>query len=170
MRTYLPTTLSALERSWQAGTVSPPPEIGFTVTPALREWYEEGDEEELEYLALLAAARASLSLLAADPAASLRRVVLAVDLPDRPMPPVAGQDRAAVMLAEPVVWEAVVAVHADDAAAADTLRRAISALPAATAGDSDAAFLVEAAEGEELLWYATQEVPGLLAAAGGPGV
>jgi len=34
------------------------------VTPTLREWYAEGDAEELEYAALMAAARASLRLLA----------------------------------------------------------------------------------------------------------
>ena len=32
----------------------------YAVTPALREWYAEGDAEELEYAALQEAARASL--------------------------------------------------------------------------------------------------------------
>ena len=39
------------------------------MTPALREWYREGDEEEMEYVAQLAACRAALDLLDADTAA-----------------------------------------------------------------------------------------------------
>ena len=40
-----------------------PPGLGFGVTPAFREWYAQSDTEEMEYAALLAAARASLRLL-----------------------------------------------------------------------------------------------------------
>ena len=54
---------------------------GFAVTPALREAYASGDAEELEYAAMTEAARASLRLLAADPAAPPRRVVLAAEMP-----------------------------------------------------------------------------------------
>ncbi len=35
---------------------------------------------------------------------------------------------------------------------------AAAALPAADAGDGDAKFVVDSAEGHELLWYATQEL------------
>ena len=34
------------------------------------------------------------------------------------------------------------------------------------AGDPDAEFVVESVEGHELLWYATQEIPALLAEQG----
>src|SRR5256714_4963455 len=51
------------------------------VTPALREWYAEGDEEELEYVAFTRAAQAALRLLRHDPGAPRRRVVVSVDVP-----------------------------------------------------------------------------------------
>jgi hypothetical protein len=40
--------------------------------------------------------------------------------------------------------------------------KAVAALPAAEAGDEDAEFDVDEAEGHELAWYATQELPHLL--------
>jgi hypothetical protein len=43
-------------------------------------------------------------------------------------------------------------------AAAD-VRGAVKALPAADAGDEDAKFAVDGAEGHELRWYAAQELP-----------
>jgi hypothetical protein len=39
---------------------------------------------------------------------------------------------------------------------------AAAALGAADAGDDDAQFVVDGAEDHELLWFATQEVPGLV--------
>jgi len=82
MRVYLPSTLPTLAAALAAGEIGPAPLTGYAVTPALREWYVGGDLEELEYAAMLAAARASLRLLALDPDAPLRRVVLAVELPE----------------------------------------------------------------------------------------
>ncbi len=38
------------------------------------------------------------------------------------------------------------------------MRAAVDALPAADAGDEDAKFTVDGAEGHELGWYATQEL------------
>ena len=38
------------------------------------------------------------------------------------------------------------------------MRAAVDALPAADAGDEDAKFAVDGAEGHELGWYATQEL------------
>ena len=38
------------------------------------------------------------------------------------------------------------------------MRHAAQALPAADAGDEDAKFTVDGAEGHELGWYATQEL------------
>ena len=67
MRVYLPSTLPALTAALKAGEIGPAPIAGFAVTPALREGYASGDLEELEYVALLEAARAALRLLAGDP-------------------------------------------------------------------------------------------------------
>ena len=48
--------------------------------------------------------------------------------------------------------------HVDDAEAGLDVRAAVDALEAADAGDEDARFAVDGAEGHELGWYATQEL------------
>ena len=80
MRVYLPATLPLLAEWLAAGQA--PAGVAGAVTPGLREWYREGDNEELEYAAQRVAARLSLELLAADPALPRRRVVVAADVPD----------------------------------------------------------------------------------------
>ena len=52
----------------------------------------------------------------------------------------------------------VVSGHVDDPVAATDIRAAVEALPAAEAGNDDAQFAVDSAEGNELMWYATQEL------------
>src|SRR3954466_7669806 len=69
--------LAALRDSGQLGAG---PAEAHAVTPALREWYAEGDEEELEYVAFTRAAQGALRLLRHDPKAPRRRVVVSVDL------------------------------------------------------------------------------------------
>ena len=169
MRVYLPSTLPALALALTSGEVGPVPVRGYAVTPALREWYAEGDLEELEYAAMTAAARASLRLLADAAQAPPRRVVLAAEVPDEVIAKQPGDavlgvggDRALVWLTAPVPVGKIVSGHVDDLAAMDDVRTAVAALPAADGGDEDAAFSVGAAEGHELLWYATQELPHLL--------
>src|SRR5258708_22117887 len=80
MRVYLPSTLPAVARLVRVGQIDSPVG-GYSVTPALVEWYSSGDIDELEYVAMMHAAKASLRLLQANPAAPRRRVVLAVELP-----------------------------------------------------------------------------------------
>ena len=82
MRVYLPSTLPALADILAKDEAGPAPLRAFAVTPALREAYASGDDEELEYVAMLAAAKQSLRMLDADQAAPRRRVVLAADVPD----------------------------------------------------------------------------------------
>lgn len=160
MRVYLALTVSRLRLALAEGRVES--DIGFAVTPALREWYVEGDVDELEYVAGLAAARASLRLLVED-TDQPRRVVLAADVPDAGVRPAPDIDRAAVRLGEAVPITAVECGLIDDPTAADDVRRAGSALPPADAGDVDAAFVVEALEDHELCWYAVQELPAVVA-------
>jgi hypothetical protein len=167
MRVYLPCTLPALARVAAAGELGPGPLIGYAVTPALTEWYASGDTEELEYVALTEAARASLRMLAADRADGVavppRRVVIAADVPDgevRGGPDL--DERARVRLRESVPLSVVASVHVDDDDAAADVEAAIEALPAADKGDDDARFTVDGAEAHELLWYATQEIADLL--------
>jgi hypothetical protein len=159
MRVFLPSTLPALASALRADEIGPGPMPGFAVTPALREAYASGDTEELEYAALTEAARASLRMLSADPAAPPRRVVLAADLPEeqvkwdtRPGEP------GRVLIDIPVPLTLLVSAHVDDAEAGDDVRGAAQSLPAADAGDADAKFAVDGAEGHELGWYATQEL------------
>src|SRR5580698_8676628 len=82
MRVYLPATPSILRQLHESGELGSAPLTGFAVTPGLREWYSDGDLDELEYAAMSEAARASLRLLDADPLTSKLRIVLAADVPD----------------------------------------------------------------------------------------
>jgi DNA mismatch endonuclease (patch repair protein) len=181
MRVFLPSTLPALARALQAGQVSPANQVspagqpspvspadpagpgpmrGFAVTPSLREAYFSGDEEELEYAAMTEAARASLRMLAADPAAPPRRVVLAAEIPAENLKWDTGDgEPARVLVGAAVPVKLLAAAHVDEPEAAADVRAAVEALPAADAGDGDAKFAVDGAEGHELAWYATQELP-----------
>ncbi|HUJ05096.1 MAG TPA: hypothetical protein VLX31_03190 [Streptosporangiaceae bacterium] len=159
MRVYLPTTLAELGSALVAGQVGPAPVTGFAVTGALREWYSAGDLEELEYVAMTQAARASLRMLHADTKAPRRRVVLAAELPEQVVSVRNGIDRPGqVAVTLPVLFSDVVSGHVDDEEAMSDVEAAAAALPAADAGDEDAQFVVDGAEGHELLWYATQEL------------
>jgi len=158
MRIYLPFTLPTLARLLAEGQTVLPVR-GYAVTPALREWYSSGDDEELEYVALTQAARASLRLLLADPGAPGRRVVLAAELPAEQVVGIAGFDEPALVEVKVSVRvRDVVSGHIDDLGAVADVRAAVDALPAADSGDEDARFTVDGAEGHELLWYATQEL------------
>ncbi len=159
MRVYVPFTLSAVAGLLRAGEIHGSPVRGYAVTPALREWYSSGDIEELEYVAMMHAARESLRLLAADPAAPRRRVVLAAEVADRQISASAGFDEPALVeISSPVMLRDIVSGLVDDSDAGADLADAIAALPNADAGDEDAQFVVDGADGHELQWYATQEL------------
>jgi len=157
VRVYLPSTLPLLAAAVAAGEIGPPPLAGCAVTPALREWYVEGDAEELEYVALTAAAAASLELLAADESAPRRRVVVAADVPDPAVRPVVGE-RAGVIVSVGVPLAEVGAAHVDDPAATAAVEAAVRALVGVDAGDEDAQFLLAEAAAHELGWYAPSEI------------
>jgi hypothetical protein len=159
MRVFLPATLPGVAQALLAGQVGPGPLPGFAVTPALRESYASGDTEELEYAALTEAARASLRLPADDPAAPPRRVVLAAEIPaEHVKPDPRDGEPARVVIKQDVQLKDLAAAHVDAPAADADVRSAVQALPAADAGDEDARFTVDGAEGHELGWYATQEL------------
>ena len=164
MRVYLPSTLSGLRTLLDSGALGEPPLPAYAVTGALREWYAEGDDEELEYAAMSLAARASLRLLdrglLLEPDLPARRVVVAAEVGAVEAAP--DVDRAAVRVLEPVPLRLVQAVHVDDPGAQADVRAAAEALVEADLGSDDAAFLVEQADGHELQWYATQEIGPLL--------
>src|SRR4051794_29298229 len=111
MRVYLPSTLTGLGALLAAREVGPAPLTGFAVTPALREWYAEGDLEELEYAASDLAAPASLLLLAEENAPAPRRVVIAADVPDTAATADAALGRGGVRVAAAVPLARVASVH-----------------------------------------------------------
>ncbi|MFJ3904041.1 DUF6912 family protein [Streptomyces sp. NPDC090025] len=167
MRVYVPLTLPGLAQAHKAGELGPGPLTAYAVTPGLREWYVSDDIEELEYAALNRAAAASLRLIAGDPGAARRRVVVAVDVPDKDaaVDPDRALDAGAlgeVRIAAAVPLAKAAAVHADADDAEADVTAAAAALGASDQGDDDARFVVDGAEDHELLWFGVQEIPALL--------
>jgi hypothetical protein len=158
VRVYLPATLAALATLKERGELEPPGEA-HAVTPTLREWYAEGDEEELEYVAFTRAAQAALRLLRRDPATP-RRVVVSVDLPApgirRPVDQELGSSLVSVI--GPVPLAAVAAIHIDGRDAEPDVAAAAAVVEEAIAGDPDAQFTVDGAEDHELEWYDPTEL------------
>jgi hypothetical protein len=162
VRVYLPATASVLRKLVEDHHLGSAPLTGFAVTPALREWYLDDDIEELEYAANRQAARASLRLLDADVAAPRRRVVLAVDVPDRDVTIRDDLDRGVVRVGAPVPLAAVASAHVDEAEAEEAIAAAALAILAADLGDVQAEETVDDADAYELAWYASQELAQLL--------
>jgi hypothetical protein len=161
VRVYVPATvpmLATLRAEGQLGAVT-----AHAVTPALREWYAEGDEEELEYVAFTRAAQAALQLLRRDPSAPRRRVVVSADVPSAAL---VREDvelgSSQVRLPQPVSLKEVASIHVDGADAADSVAAAAEVVEEALAGDPDAQFTVDGAEDHELEWYAVSELDQLV--------
>ncbi|MDG4763945.1 hypothetical protein O7632_07455 [Solwaraspora sp. WMMD406] len=157
IRVYVPATLPAVAALRDAGQLIA--DTAHAVTPALREWYVEGDEEELEYVAFTRAAQDALRLLRQDPAAPRRRVVVSVDLaPEAVKRSVGELGSSTVQLVGPIAFDTVAAVHVDGTEALDDVAAAVAAVEEAVAGDPDAQFIVDGAEDHELEWYDVSEV------------
>ncbi|MBB5955185.1 hypothetical protein FHS29_001755 [Saccharothrix tamanrassetensis] len=157
MRVYLPATVAMLRDMLERGEFTPVGGTGFALTPALRESYATGDTEELEYSAMLDAARASLRLLAAEDKAVPRRAVVSVDVADVKLRP--DLDFSVVKIVGAVPLKDIAAIHLDTAEAEDAVRDAAEVIDAADLGDPDAEFALGEAEDHELAWYAVQELP-----------
>ena len=165
VRVYVPATvpmLVALRATGQLGEASAgegPATVAHAVTPALREWYAEGDEEELEYVAFTRAAQGALQLLRHDPAAPRRRVVVSADVPSTSL---VREDvelgSSTVRLPQPISLKEVAAIHVDSPDAASEVAAAADVVEEALAGDPDAQFAVDGAEDHELEWYAVSEL------------
>src|SRR6185437_2332829 len=166
MRVYLPATTASLHALLRTGALADPPLTGFAVTPGLREHYLDDDIEELEYAASAQAARASLRLLAADPTAARRRMVVAADVEDSAIVVRDDLEIGVIRVQVPVVLAWCASVHCDDADAEATVAQAAELVDAADLGDAEAEEKVDDASGFELCWYATQEIEHLLAELG----
>ncbi|WP_188829461.1 DUF6912 family protein [Nocardia camponoti] len=180
MRVYIPATIPILRQLVDEREFFPLGATAFAVTPALREAYAAGDEEELADVAMNEAARASLRLLAAerdgdddadddatapDEAANpgspiYRRAVIAADVTGAKLRP--DLDDAVVKLAGPISFKEVASVHVDLSDAEPQVAKAVDVIDAADLGDPDAEFVLGDAEDHQLAWYATQELPFLL--------
>jgi uncharacterized protein DUF6912 len=163
-RVYLPATLSRLRSLRDSGQV-PVADLagGHAVTPALREWYANGDEEQLEYVAFTRAAQDALMLLHLEPDAPRRRVVISVDLPADTVDVVSEPLGASLVgVAAPVARSAVAAVHVDGSDAIGDVTAAVAVVLRASTGDDDAQFTVDSCEDHELLWYDVTELDHLV--------
>ena len=159
MRVYLPSTMSGIRDALAAGQIPVRSGVGFAVTAPLRLEYPDWSEEELEYLAMQDASRASLRLLAAaggeEPPL---RVVIAAEVADSLVTPRPEADRAVVAVRGLVDFSLVAAVHVDGADAGPAVRDATAAIDAADLGDHDAEFILGSAEDFDLAWYAPGEI------------
>jgi hypothetical protein len=162
MRVYLPSTMAGLRLLVESGEVGPAPITGFAVTPGLRARYLDEDLEELEYAAMLLAARASLRLIDADPFAKHRRVVISADVSSTELTVHDDLDDGVVRVLHPVLMSMVAAVHIDDADAEAAVAAAAEAIVRADIDGGSAQDTVDDAEGYELSWYATQEIGALV--------
>lgn len=163
MQVYIPVTLSMLRGLVADGELWPVNGTAFAVTPALREAYSAGDEDELSEVAMREAALASLRLLATedgDDGLPARRAVLVADAEEAKLRP--DLDDAVVRLPGAIPMSAVVAAHIDLAQAEPDVVRATGVIDAADLGDEDAELVVGDAQDHDLAWYATQELPFLL--------
>ena len=161
MRVYIPATLAMLSLLITDGDFQPRSGTAFAVTPALRESYAEGDDEELAEVAIAEAAMASIRLLAteSDDDLPLRRAVVIADADAESRPDL---DTAVVRLKGRVGLDQVVAVYVDNVAAEPAVAAAIEVIDSADLGDEDAELTVGDAQDHALAWYATQELPFLL--------
>jgi hypothetical protein len=187
LRVYIPATVPMLRELVANRELAPVGGTAFAVTPALREAYASGDDEELGEVAVGEAARASLRLLAAEreqiaesdenaanaanaapaddaPVASgspiYRRAVIAADVTGTKLRP--DLDDAVVRLSGPIGSEQIASVHVDLADAEPEVAKAVDVIDAADLGDTDAEFVLGDAEDHQLAWYAAQELPFLL--------
>ncbi len=158
-RVYLPFTLRELEALAGSADRTLRLRRAFAVTPALRAEYPDGDEEELEYVALTLAARASAGRLAESDRP--RRLVVAWD---------AGRVEETdahpfeVEVAELRLPRDVASYHLDEPAAERDVARARDAW---RAREGDWEDVVARTDRHELGWWATQELPELLAGGSG---
>ncbi|NKY55362.1 DUF6912 family protein [Nocardia flavorosea] len=164
MRVYVPATVSMLQDLVDKRELHAVGGTAFALTPALREAYASGDDEELAEAAMAEAARASLRLLAdevhSSTAPMYRRAVIAVDVTGATLRP--DLDDAVVKLDGPIEFKRVGSVHMDLAEAESAVAKAVDIIDAADLGDEDAEFVLGDAEDHQLAWYATQELPFLL--------
>ncbi len=187
MRVYLPATTTQLRALARDREFGPPPWPGFTAvvstapdgeaadlrsadsqdtdsdaadvksTDTESADIEATDRESAEYAAAERASDASLQLLATDPAAIRRRVVVAADVPHARL---SVRDNAGVVqVLAPVSIADIASIHIDDRTAEAAVTAWLAEAPTLPGGvHDDGLTLADHALG----WYATQELGALL--------
>ena len=164
-RVYIPATYAMLAELAETGTLAARSGWGFMVTPALRDYYTAGDEEEIAYSAFLEASMASLRLLSIGDEDTFphRRVVISIDVDDTVVTP-------RPVLGEPVVelqpaqfgTDNLAAIHIDIEESEDATAKAIEAIDSADLGDEDAELAVGDALDNFMAFYHPTELPFLV--------
>ncbi|AHI22015.1 DUF6912 family protein [Corynebacterium vitaeruminis] len=161
MRVYIPATFALLQELSENGAITARSGYGFAVTPALREWFTEGDEEDFSEIAFDDASRASLRLLAIGDEERFphRRVVVSVDVPDENVTLEPNLGEAVVSLKPAQVgFDAVAAIHVDVEASEGATAKAIASVDAADLGDEEAELAVGDALDNFMAWYDPSEL------------
>lgn len=165
MRVYLPATFAMLTELNENSEMFARSGWAFAVTPALREYYTVGDEEELEHVAFQQAAEASIRLLAfgGQESFALRRVVVSADVAEDAATLAPDMGEAVVKLKPAnIELDAVAAMHVDIEESEDANEAAIQAIDAADLGDADAELIVGDALDNYLAFYDPTELPFLI--------
>lgn len=164
-RVYVPATFAMLRELAEMGSVAARSGWGFMLTPALREFYTDGDEEEIAYSAFLEASMASLRLLAIGDEADFphRRVVISVDIDQGAIKPQPEMGEPVVKL-DPAVFstEDVAAIHVDIEESEAATSKAIEVIDTADLGDEDAELAVGDALDNFMAFYDPSELPFLV--------
>lgn len=164
-RVFLPATFAMLTELNETGQLAARSGWGFMVTPALREFYVEGDEEEISYSAFLEASMASLRLLAIGDEESFphRRVVISVDVDDSAISARPDMGEPVVKL-EPatITLDDVAAIHVDIEESEPATAKAVKVIDTADLGDEDAELAVGDALDNFMAFYDPTELPFLV--------
>ncbi|WP_026196107.1 DUF6912 family protein [Corynebacterium lubricantis] len=161
MRVYIPATFSMLETLDAEGQMPVRNGWGFAATEDLVNFYELGDEEEIEMIAFDDAALASMRLLTIGDEEKFphRRIVVSVDVDAEPMP---DMGESVVKVASPISLEDVAAIHIDLEEAEEATKKAVSLIDEADLGDEDAELAVGDAQDNYMAFYDPSELPFLV--------
>ena len=165
MRVYIPATFDMLRTLADDQQIPVRSGVGFALTPAVREYYTGGDEEELAYTAFLDAARASLRLLSIGDEQRFphRRVVISADIDDSAVT-LSPEDGESVVRLSPAVVSTTMlaAIHVDDEDAEKITKAAIDVIDEADLGSEEAELTLGDCEDNLMSWYDSQELPFLV--------